>query len=292
MSKSVVKTGKSVNCQNCDMRFKGHYCPNCGQQFKEFQKPFKFLIFDLAANVISFDTRLLRSLRALFTRPGIYALDYVNGHRMRYVPPLRLYVFISFLFFLILSIFVSREVVLSEETKDSIQSELQINEITGNVGTVNIGEEIDAYKIKEILKIVKSVLDDPSRYINNFLKFVSWILFLLMPLYAFILWFFFRKSQPYFYSHLIFAVNQHAFLFFLSATILGIKLMFPDLSSHPENYAFWLIPAYMLIGKKQLYRKRWLPTFFRMFLAFFLYGMLFTLVLVLLFALWIDFKLF
>ena len=75
MKKPAIKTKNSVFCQNCDTRFKGNYCPNCGQQLKEFQKPFKFLIFDLDANVISFDTRLLRSLRALFTRPGIYALS-------------------------------------------------------------------------------------------------------------------------------------------------------------------------------------------------------------------------
>ena len=69
---------------------------------------------DLAGNVFSFDTRLWRSLKDLITRPGSYALDYINGYRMRYVPPLRLYVFISFLFFLLLSVFVSRIVVISE----------------------------------------------------------------------------------------------------------------------------------------------------------------------------------
>lgn len=292
MGNPTIKTRKSVICQNCDTRFKGNYCPNCGQQFKGFQKPFKFLIVDLAANVISFDTRLWRSLKALLTRPGKYALDYINGHRMRYVPPLRLYVFISFLFFLLLSIYVNREVIINQETRESIQTELQLNDIKGNIGTLDIGVENDEYSIKKISKIVNSVLDDPTRYINNFLRFVSWTLFLLMPLYAFILWLFFRKSQPYYYSHLIFAVNQHAFLFFLGGVILGIKLMINNQFSHPENYVIWLIPVYMFVGKKQMYRKRWFPTFYKMLFSFFLYGISISLAMCLLFAFWIGFKVF
>ncbi|AOR27500.1 conserved hypothetical protein (DUF3667) [Formosa sp. Hel1_33_131] len=292
MNKSPSKSKNLDLCQNCDTRFNGNYCPNCGQQLKEFQRPFKFLIVDLAGNIFSFDTRLWRSLKDLITLPGTYALEYINGHRMRYVPPLRLYVFISFLFFLLLSTFVSRMVVISEETKSSINSEIKEgmdkNDISADIGILNIEADSNLITGTELFKIIKTVINDPSRYMNSFLTFVSWTLFLLMPLYAFILWLFFRKSQPYFYCHLIFAINQHAFLFLLCGLVLGIKLLFPDQSSQPENYALLLIPIYMFIGKKQLYQKGWIGTFFRMFAAFFLYLMLFILVITLLFALWFD----
>ena len=294
MKKPAIKTRKSVYCQNCDTRFKGHYCPNCGQQFKEFQKPFKFLIIDLAANVVSFDTRLWRSLKSLITKPGSYALEYINGHRMRYVPPLRLYVFISFLFFLLLSTFVNRNVIISEDVKSSINSNLKNglkdNEISADIGGLNIEGDSDLFNVTELIKIIQSVINDPSRYMNSFLTFVSWTLFLLMPLYAFILWLFFRKSQPYYYCHLIFAVNQHAFLFLLGCLVLGIDLLFPNRSSQPESYMLWLVPIYMLIGKKQLYHKKWFTTFFRMLAAFFLYFILFILAIILLFGLWLSLK--
>ena len=51
-------SNQKVVCQNCDTSFKGNYCPECGQQLREFQKPFRFLIVDLAGNIFSFDTRL------------------------------------------------------------------------------------------------------------------------------------------------------------------------------------------------------------------------------------------
>jgi len=267
MKNTSIKSNNLDLCKNCDTRFKGNYCPNCGQQLKEFQKPFKFLMVDLAGNVFSFDTRLWHSLKDLITRPGSYALDYINGYRMRYVPPLRLYVFISFLFFLLLSVFVSRIVVISEETKSSINSEIkegmEKNDISEDLVTLNIEANSNIVTGTELVKIVQSVINDPSRYMNSFLTFVSWTLFLLMPLYAIILWLFFRKSQPYYYCHLIFAINQHAFLFLLCGLVLGIKLLFPNQSSQPENYAFLLIPIYMFIGKKKLYKKGWIGTFFK-----------------------------
>ncbi|MDA9056700.1 DUF3667 domain-containing protein [Flavobacteriaceae bacterium] len=294
MKKPAIKTKNSVFCQNCDTRFKGNYCPNCGQQLKEFQKPFKFLMVDLAGNIFSFDTRLLRSLKDLITRPGSYTLEYINGHRMRYVPPLRLYVFISFLFFLLLSTFVNRNVIISEDVKSSINSNLKKglkeNEISADIEALNIEGDTDLFNVTEFLDILQSVINDPSRYMNSFLTFVSWTLFLLMPLYAFILWLFFRKSQPYYYCHLIFAVNQHAFLFLLVGVVLGFNLLFPNRSFQPENYALWLIPVYMFIGKKQLYHKGWIATFFRMLAIFFLYLILFMVVISLLFALWFDLK--
>jgi len=111
-----------------------------------------------------------------------------------------------------------------------------------------------------------------------------------MPLYAFILWLFFRKSQPYYYCHLIFAVNQHAFIFLLGAFVLGINLLFPNRLSQPENYMLWLIPVYIFIGKKQLYKKGWISTFFRILAAFILYSMFFFLAIVVLFVLWFKLK--
>ena len=180
MKKPAIKTRKSVYCQNCDTRFKGHYCPNCGQQFKEFQKPFKFLIIDLAANVVSFDTRLWRSLKSLITKPGSYALEYINGHRMRYVPPLRLYVFISFLFFLLLSTFVNRNVIISEDVKSSINSNLKNglkdNEISADIGGLNIEGDSDLFNVTELIKIIQSVINDPSRYMNSF-HIPTWIVY-------------------------------------------------------------------------------------------------------------------
>ena len=96
---------------------------------------------------------------------------------MRYVPPLRLYVFISFSFFLLFSIFINRNITISEETKSSISSEIESGL---KEGTISVDKEIlkiqgdnNSFQRVEIVNIVKAVINDPSRYMNSFLTFVS-----------------------------------------------------------------------------------------------------------------------
>ncbi len=279
-----------IKCKNCDTSFKGNYCPECGQQLREFQKPFRFLIVDLAGNIFSFDTRLWRSIKSLVIKPGLYTLEYINGRRMRFVPPLRLYVFISFIFFLLLSTYVNREIEISDATKIRLSTDLDKQKgekkDANNDNVISLGDDTPDLSQKDLSEIVTTITADPSRYMNSFITFVSWSLFLLMPLYAFLLWLFFRKSQPYYFSHLIFAVNQHAIIFLLSGLIISIKLLFPERHSQPENWALWLIPIYMYVGEKQLYRKGWGSTFFRWLTISMLYLLVLVSVILLLFALW------
>ena len=52
---------------------------------------------------MSFDSRVLRTVRALFLEPGELSLAFREGYTQRYVPAVRLYFFVSLIFFLTLS---------------------------------------------------------------------------------------------------------------------------------------------------------------------------------------------
>jgi hypothetical protein len=52
---------------------------------------------------LTVDHRLPRTLHALFLRPGLLTLEYVNGRIVRYIRPFRLYLVSSVIFFLLLS---------------------------------------------------------------------------------------------------------------------------------------------------------------------------------------------
>ncbi|MDP4665977.1 MAG: DUF3667 domain-containing protein [Flavobacteriaceae bacterium] len=316
MDDKTNKSTETTSCANCDTSFIGNYCPHCGQQLREFQKPFKFLIIDLAGNMFSFDTRLWRSLKSLLTKPGSYTSEYLDGHRMRFVPPMRLYIFISFVFFVMLSTFVNSQIKISEETRNSINTSIdkQLTEdqkkdslltipITGdkenlssqdlsrianadNHLNIQIGGVKENLSSRDLAQIAKKVIDEPDRYMSSFLNFFSWSLFLLMPFYAFILWLFFRKSKPYYFSHLLFAINQHAVVFLWSIVIISVKLLLPNRDLYPENYLLWLIPIYLYLGEKRLYNKSWFGTFFRMIGTLYLYFMLLLIAILVLFALW------
>lgn len=98
------KRQKSEICLNCNfpLRPDDNYCPNCGQENNIRNVPARYLIVELFEGFFSFDTKLWNTVKASFTRPGRITLDYLQGKRVRYVPPLKFYLFISFIFFLLL----------------------------------------------------------------------------------------------------------------------------------------------------------------------------------------------
>jgi hypothetical protein len=90
-------------CANCEAPTFGAYCGVCGQERDTHRRSVMGLISAFVEDVISFDSRVLRTLIALLVEPGEMAIAFREGRTMRYVPALRLYFFVSLLFFLLLS---------------------------------------------------------------------------------------------------------------------------------------------------------------------------------------------
>lgn len=92
-------------CKNCGFQLETthHFCPNCGQEHKERVIYFKQFIVDFLGDYFTFDSKIIRSVVPLLIKPGFLTNEYIDGRRVRYIPPLRMYIFISIFFFLLLS---------------------------------------------------------------------------------------------------------------------------------------------------------------------------------------------
>ena len=90
-------------CPNCGENLTGIFCANCGQKVKNLNVPFKEVVSEVVENTLTFDSRFFRTLIPLITKPGFLTVEYNLGRRFRYVTPFRLYVFISFILFFMLS---------------------------------------------------------------------------------------------------------------------------------------------------------------------------------------------
>jgi hypothetical protein len=91
----------SPSCLNCGTPLLGPFCYYCGQPDKNLLRFFPALMRDLLEDVIDFDSRFMRTLKPLLFHPGKLTRDYLDGRRFRYVPPLRLYIFSSMVFFIL-----------------------------------------------------------------------------------------------------------------------------------------------------------------------------------------------
>lgn len=96
-------------CSNCQAIISGPYCSQCGQNSESSIKYFWSVILHLLDDVFSFDSRASRTIWPLLARPGFLTNEYVLGRRVHYVPPLRLYLFISIIFFITLKFFAASE---------------------------------------------------------------------------------------------------------------------------------------------------------------------------------------
>ncbi len=91
-------------CGNCGTKFVGHFCSNCGEGRDTHRRSLRGLLHNLVEDVLSFDSRILRTASALIFRPGELSCAFREGRLRRYVPPIRLYFFATLLFFLTLSV--------------------------------------------------------------------------------------------------------------------------------------------------------------------------------------------
>ncbi|MBU6298501.1 MAG: DUF3667 domain-containing protein [Alphaproteobacteria bacterium] len=95
--------GKVIPCPNCAAPLTGRYCAQCGQPSETHRRSVVHLVHDLVKDLASFDSRIPRTARALLFEPGELALAFRQGRTQRYVPPVRLYLFVSLIFFLTLA---------------------------------------------------------------------------------------------------------------------------------------------------------------------------------------------
>lgn len=92
---------ESPNCLNCGTRLRGQYCGNCGQRAQSRLISLWELISDAFGDLFELDSRLWKTLLPLVGRPGHLTHDYLQGRRARYMPPFRMYLVMSLLFFVI-----------------------------------------------------------------------------------------------------------------------------------------------------------------------------------------------
>jgi len=96
---------EKLECLNCSAPLQGPYCHNCGQPDRNFIRFFPKVLWDMINEAFDFDSKIFRTLLPLLLFPGRLSMEYIAGRRARYVNPLRLYIVLSVVFFISISLF-------------------------------------------------------------------------------------------------------------------------------------------------------------------------------------------
>jgi hypothetical protein len=294
------KRRKFNTCPNCAYQFHGvdNFCPNCGQENHNLNVPFKHLFLELLEGTLHFDTKFWHTIKLLLFKPGRLTEQFVLNKRASYVPPIRLYVFISFIFFLIIA---TDSLHKSEETgvQDSVTTSTAIEEDPNQDFDSNQTREnftriaaiTDPAKLDSILradnipqnnftrtalqKVARFISYSPEERTHRFYKNVSLMMFLFMPFFAFILkGAYFRQKRNYI-QHLIFSIHFHCFLFLIfTISVLIDALVGTNIT---EPFAILLSILYFFLALYFFYKQSLVRTVFKGTGILFMY--LFTLLL-------------
>ena len=90
-------------CLNCGTKLADTFCHHCGQKDIPKRQTLGELWTNFISSFWSYEGKFFLTTRYLITKPGFLALEYNEGKRESYYHPARMYVFISFVFFLLFS---------------------------------------------------------------------------------------------------------------------------------------------------------------------------------------------
>ena len=103
---SHLQQRKEDNCLNCGTNVVGRFCHNCGQENVEVKESAIQFVGHFINDITHFDGKFFTTLKDLLFKPGYLSREYMAGRRQRYLNPIRMYLFTSFIFFLVFFAFV------------------------------------------------------------------------------------------------------------------------------------------------------------------------------------------
>ncbi|PQA92284.1 hypothetical protein B0A69_14635 [Chryseobacterium shigense] len=128
------KTRDDKTCLNCGHQVEERFCPHCGQENIESRHPFYYLFTHFFEDFTHYDGQFWGTIKNLLFKPGKLTKIYLEGKRAQFVPPVKLYIFISFVTFLFISFqiadmdFGKQGMDQGEATKKEIQKKISENE--------------------------------------------------------------------------------------------------------------------------------------------------------------------
>ena len=250
-----------TNCPNCGTKLAGNFCQGCGQAARLHVPSAREFLHEFIAHYVALEGKLWKSVALLLFRPGRLTRDYIEGKRVRYVEPLRLYLTFSIIFFAIFKLGgVSfgdgrpdnprrakaqvaakadgrRDRVAAPQPQARTQAEKDAAADKGENFTLMKLEDGDDARAEKFAASIHPLLGKkvahftalPEKERNNAVfrslsSYAPYAIFALMPVFAALLKLLYLGSGRRYGEHLLFALHTNAFAFLM----LSLLLILPD----------------------------------------------------------------
>ena len=160
-----------THCENCGTPLTGHWCAKCGQPAIDYRRSFRHVIADVLDSFLNWDSKFFATIGLLITRPWQLTNEFLNGKRVRYLHPARLYLLASILFFFAVTYWVKSAHLdpkrLTPEARAEITADLEKKNLTpeqrANVEkALKILPPEAASKIEQAIKRKETLIETPK----------------------------------------------------------------------------------------------------------------------------------
>ncbi|WP_292010035.1 DUF3667 domain-containing protein [Chryseobacterium sp.] len=157
------KIREDNTCLNCGYGVPERFCPHCGQENIETRQPFHYLFTHFIEDFTHYDGQFWKTINYLLLRPGKLTKEYLAGKRQQYVAPVKLYIFISFITFLLPGLIP--EYKESKEPPKPTAEETRINQENVKKAVDNLQKEgiLSHKNAQDTRKLIDSIQSDAAK---------------------------------------------------------------------------------------------------------------------------------
>jgi hypothetical protein len=230
---------RPTNCLNCgsSLGITQQFCATCGQKAETHRLSLHEIGHDALHHLTHADKSIVTLLRQLAVRPGVVAREYVAGKRVKYFKPVN--------FFLIVG-----GILVFMTTYFHLANDTAIKKIEHTAAQAKDPAE---------RKLLYAQVERTATTTHYMSKYANVMNMLVTPLFAFILWLFYRKAGYSFIEHLV--ANMYIISFIMLCYSLLVipwqKLLAMDITGWIFLIAFIIFQAiygavayYQFINKK------------------------------------------
>jgi hypothetical protein len=215
------------HCQNCGAELNGPYCHACGQHDFDVHQSFGHLALELLATFFHFDGKFFRGTFDLLFRPGSLTKEFNAGKRASQVPPLRLYIFISLIFFLAPGAGIP-EPIAEQPSALSPRRGPGTTRAEPDATATSVGNQtfhLNFHTNTRWNRIIREKLRRPDLIQDHFFHYLPKMMLVCVPLFALLSLLIFRKAGLNYLQHLVFSLHLHSFFMLFQLVSDGWALM-------------------------------------------------------------------
>jgi hypothetical protein len=219
-----------ARCLNCGAPVEGAYCATCGQAGDVHVLSMREVAGDVTHSLLHLDSRVWRSLRLLVFRPGELTREFIAGRHQCYLPPFRLYLAISILYFALSALLPGSTQFGMGSAPEEVHRELEAAGVDpasmGQAGAEISGCNVDIPAIlgmdldEAFNRACERIrADSGAGLADRFASTAPKLMFVFLPLMAAVALLIYWRPRRLYAEHLVLFLHNHALTFLLLGVV-------------------------------------------------------------------------